>query len=377
MFIKNLQELFILNLKNIPGLRTDRKIVVIECDDWGSVRMPSKEVYKALLNSGISVDKGRYTKYDTLADKVDLECLFEILLNIKDKNGNHPVMTPMTVVANPDFQKIKGSDFTQYFYEPFTDTLQRYKRSPETFNTWKKGLDLGIFVPEFHGRDHISVQFWLQKLRDGDNKLKIAFDHEVVSINVDGMNPAVSEFRPEFYFNSPDQVKFLEDAISEGVKVFKSIFKYTPRAFAPANGIFHPVFEAKVAEEGLKYLNVSRFSRIPDKNGNLKLKFNRIGRETTLGLTYYTRNCAFEPTAPYYHGIGLTMKQIEAAFRWRKPANISTHRVNFVGGIDERNREKGLNELKILLKSIINNWPDVEFMSSADMLKLLSGQVIA
>ena len=33
------------NLLSIPGWRTNRHIVVIESDDWGSIRMPSKEVY--------------------------------------------------------------------------------------------------------------------------------------------------------------------------------------------------------------------------------------------------------------------------------------------------------------------------------------------
>ncbi|NTW32234.1 MAG: hypothetical protein HGB12_06370 [Bacteroidetes bacterium] len=33
---------------NIPGWRTDRKILVIESDDWGSIRMPSKETYSGL-----------------------------------------------------------------------------------------------------------------------------------------------------------------------------------------------------------------------------------------------------------------------------------------------------------------------------------------
>jgi hypothetical protein len=58
---------------------------------------------------------------------------------------------------------------------------------------------------------------------------------------------------------------------------------------------------------------------------------------------------------------------MEAAFRWKKPANISTHRVNFVGGIDEANREKGLKELKKLLNTIVKTWPDVEFMSTRDL----------
>ena len=32
------------NLLNIPGWRTKRKLVVIESDDWGAIRMPSKEI---------------------------------------------------------------------------------------------------------------------------------------------------------------------------------------------------------------------------------------------------------------------------------------------------------------------------------------------
>lgn len=65
------------------------------------------------------------------------------------------------------------------------------------------------------------------------------------------------------------------------------------------------------------------------------------------------------------------MKQIDAAFRWDKPANISTHRVNFSGGIDPLNRNFGLSELKKLLKAIVRKWPDVEFISSGDALEYM------
>lgn len=37
---------------NIPGWRSDRKIVVIESGAWGSVRMPSKILYEKLLKGG-------------------------------------------------------------------------------------------------------------------------------------------------------------------------------------------------------------------------------------------------------------------------------------------------------------------------------------
>ena len=95
------------NLVNIPGWRTNRKIVVIESDDWGSIRMPSREVYEALLSKGIPVDKFYFTKYDCLESEEDLQFLFETLSTIKDRNGAHPVITANSVVANPDFIRIE------------------------------------------------------------------------------------------------------------------------------------------------------------------------------------------------------------------------------------------------------------------------------
>lgn len=366
-----IKDKILLNIKNLPGPRTNRKIVVIECDDWGGIRMPSRRVYDLLIEKGLISPGDRYAKNDTLADKVDLEYLFDVLLSFKDRYGANAVMTPVTNVANPDFKRIKEAGFTEYFYEPFTYTLKKYSRHPDTFNTWMKGMELKIFVPEFHGREHISVHFWLQALSAKNSKLRFAFDNEVVSVKEKGLHPALDGFRPEFYFNSPDQKGYLKDSISDGINLFRNIFGYTPRAFIPSNSIFHPDFENTVYESDVKYLFVSHFNPIPDNNGKIVYKFYPSGKRNPYGLSYYTRNCAFEPTEPKYSGIELTMKQIEAAFRWGKPANISTHRVNFIGTLNEGNREKGLREMRSLLKAIVNRWPDVEFMSSADMFRVV------
>ncbi|MBK7480400.1 MAG: hypothetical protein IPI69_12245 [Bacteroidales bacterium] len=43
------------NLLNISGWRTRRKIVVFESDDWGSIRMPSMEVYSEFRNKGLNL----------------------------------------------------------------------------------------------------------------------------------------------------------------------------------------------------------------------------------------------------------------------------------------------------------------------------------
>jgi hypothetical protein len=367
MLTKNIKYSIILNLKNIPGSKVRGKYVIFECDDWGGIRMPSAKVYKKMLNAGIPIHNNRFNKYDILANKQDLEQLFEVLLSVKDKNGHPAVMTPVVNVANPDFIKIKASGFTEYYYEPFTETLRKYYAGEDIFKMWKEGIAQGIFTPESHGREHISVQHWLQKLREGDKMLIYAFDHEFVSVPVNGVHKAILEFRPEFYFNHPSQIAFFKNSIPDGINLFKKLFGYIPNAFVPSNSIFHPLLEKVIAESGIKNLYVKHFNPVPDKNGNLKMKYYRIGKLTSFGLKYYTRNCVFEPTDPAYRGICHTLRQIETAFRWGKPAIISTHRVNFVGGIEEKNRLKGLFELKLLLKEIINKWTDVEFKSSENM----------
>jgi hypothetical protein len=45
------------NLVNAIGWRTNRKIIVIESDDWGSIRMRNQKTFDELLKAGIRVDK--------------------------------------------------------------------------------------------------------------------------------------------------------------------------------------------------------------------------------------------------------------------------------------------------------------------------------
>ena len=85
------------------------------------------------------------------------------------------------------------------------------------------------------------------------------------------------------------------------------------------------------------------------------------------------RNVVFEPTEDRgIDWVEFTMKQIETAFRWKRPAIISSHRVNFCGHIEEMNREKGLLTLKKLLENIVTKWPDVEFMAADELGDLVS-----
>ena len=96
---------------NLRGWKTNRKIVVIESDDWGSIRMASLKSYTNLLKRGIPVNESKFTSLDGLERTDDLKQLFKILRKHHDTKGNHPVITACAVVANPDFKKIEASDF--------------------------------------------------------------------------------------------------------------------------------------------------------------------------------------------------------------------------------------------------------------------------
>ena len=114
------------NLLNISGWRTRRKIVVFESDDWGSIRMPSMEVYSEFRNKGLNLTQTDYNRLDSLESNDDLSMLFDVLRSYRDRNDRHPVFTANIVVGNPDFDRIRSSKFIEYYFEPVTETLKNY-----------------------------------------------------------------------------------------------------------------------------------------------------------------------------------------------------------------------------------------------------------
>jgi hypothetical protein len=72
--------------------------------------------------------------------------------------------------------------------------------------------------------------------------------------------------------------------------------------------------------------------------------------------------------------IGNCLKEIEIAFRWNKPAVISTHRVNYIGYLVPENRERSLKQLEVLLSSMLKRWPDIEFMTTSELGDLINNE---
>ena len=101
-------------IANLPALKTNRKLIFFLSDDWGSVRIKSLQDQKQLLDKGYQINS-RFDTFDTLESNSDMEALFEVLTKHKDSAGNHPVITAVTNVGNPDFKRIKDNNFDSCF----------------------------------------------------------------------------------------------------------------------------------------------------------------------------------------------------------------------------------------------------------------------
>jgi hypothetical protein len=363
MLIKNILSN---NLLNNFGWRTKRKIVIIDSDDWGGIRMPSKSVYEKLLTYGIPVNECPYCRNDSLASEEDLNSLFEVLLHFKDQSGNHPVITANCVLANPDFKKIKESNFNEYHYELFTETLKNYPNHPGSFKLWKKGIEENIFIPQLHGREHLNIKRWMSFLKSGSKETIDTFNLKLFGISTNITSEKRESYLAAFDSCNLEEVEEHKNIVKEAQYLFNKTFGFTSKSFVSPNYIWSPALESTLSDIGIKYIQGARVQRLP-KSGTTSRKIIRhyTGEYNLYSQLYLVRNCSFEPfEEKRMDYVNHCIQDIKNAFFWGKPAIICSHRANYIGFINQSNRDNNLRLLRDLLSKVLKNWPEVEFLTS-------------
>jgi hypothetical protein len=366
--IKKIKKLVSTNLTNIPGFRTSRKIVVIESDDWGSIRMPNIDVLAKLRDKGFKVDNCKYMLNDCLESNDDLEYLFNFLEGRQKK----PVITANFLTANPDFEKIKQADFQNYFNEPLEETLSRYPNHDNVKSLWLKGMANKYFVPQLHGREHLNVNVWMKDLQEGNEETNFAFNHNLFGVSTVATNVKRQSYQEAFGKNSgPYEVK--QKILSEANEQFKELFGFNSKTFIAPNYSWDRDVEIILKELGILYIQGSnvqkKYNPILEKT---EIHRHSLGEKNELNQKYLLRNVIFEPfSTKKAEWVSDSFKQIKNAFFWQKPAVISMHRVNFIGSLDPNNRKRNILLLNGLLNKIESEWPEVEYMSTEELSKLI------
>lgn len=357
---------------NWRAWQSDRRLIVIESDDWGTIRMPNKAALDRLATTNPEVLNDPFCRFDTLARQEDLERLFNVLQSVKDQKGSYPVLTANTIVANPIFKEIKDSDFRHYSYEPFAKTITNYY-DQQVLNTWQEGLKNGVFKPQLHGREHVHVPLWLKSLQAGDQQLAAAFAEGCfgVPLSDTGLNRRRNLMSALDEYDLPDEAAFQAQAIQEGAQLFEDYFGYRSTSFIAPAYIWSARSEQVLQGVGVRLLQGLPLQYAPSSRGYQK-KLRYVGQRNKLGQQYNVRNVFFEPALkPDHDWATEVLAKIEVAFQGKRPAVIGTHRINFIGAIDQKNADQNLSTLSSLLKSIVKKWPDVEFISTADLADML------
>ena len=282
------------------------------------------------------------------------------------------------MVANPVFDKIKENGYMEYVYEPYTETCKRYNNHDRVYDLWKKGIEERLFVPIFHGREHLNVQRWLRALRNGNQSTLFAFECGVTGIYNGINNEPIPEFQAAFDIDTVADLPYQKEVIKTGLDLFEQLYGYRSKYFVPTNGPFNNSLEKDLFEAGIKYINTGKKQREPLGDGQYRINTRYLGTKNQYGQIYLTRNCFFEPSAngdespADWKWVDSCLKEIEIAFRWHKPATISSHRVNYIGYLHPENRENGLRQLSELLSRMLKRWPDIEFMTSSELGDLIA-----
>lgn len=364
------------HLAYLPGWHTQRRILIIESDDWGSVRTSDKRSLEILARRFPDSVGDPYNQVDALEGDADLEALFDTLDGVRDVQGRPALVTANSVVANPDFKRIKEAQFTRYFHEPVSATRERYPGRTRVTEIIRQGMDAGLYRPQLHGREHLNIARWLKGLSSGTPELLAAFECGMFGVTITSRRTGRGNVMAALDFDSISELRNHREILCEAQHMFKNQYGYLSSSFIPPSYVWHKAHHPVFSSMGIKYLQGLAFRFSPGKPGqDLHRTFRYLGMGKPRQLIHLVRNAFFEPSLrPDADEADRCLKRIAEVFRFGRPAIVGSHRLNFMGSIDESNRRRGLAQLEKLLRAVLKRWPSVEFMSSDQLGDLISGR---
>ncbi len=356
-------------LKNIPGYKTNRKLLAFAVDDYGNLRVRSKETQQKLIDFGMPA-VSIFDKLDTLETENDLAALFDVLSKFRDRNDNPACFSAYALCCNPNYEEIANQNFTSYISELLTDTFKKVPQGTQAWEAWQHGMKSKMLIPAFHGREHLNIRLVSDALRNNDTKIRFAFANGTFS-NIE------SKRFPSFYaaFDQVDSsdTTLHKNIIVDGLQKFEQVFGFRASNFnAPGGRESHDLHQTLV-QEGIQFIDSGFEKMITLPHGKVQKQYMWMGKNTKDNLKVILRNAVFEP-ASNPNAVADAFKQIQIAFTLKKPAVVSSHRVNFSGSIDENNRLNNLTNLDALLQLVKKAYPDVEFVSTAELGNIMKGK---
>jgi len=358
---------------NLRGWRTRRKLLIIESDDWGAIRMPSRDAWERLLAAGIRVDRSRYDSLDCLESKADFQALMNVIDAHRDVHGRPAIFTLNTVMGNPDFAAIEQDNFQRFHHQNLFDSYEEYY-GENLRNAWASAMSKDLIRPQFHAREHLNVPLWMNSLQRGHPETKLAFDNCFYGLKTDTGSPNQCNYLSAYWPDSQQHLMEIQKIVANGVEIFQETFGYRSETFVACNYVWPEKLERHLLELGIYAIQTQRGQLTPDPRmgGRAKVRRHYVGKTGAYGQVFSVRNVLLEPFLDdSEEWPKRALGQVRQAFRLGKPAVVSSHRINYVSGLSTKHRDRSLRFLSAFLNEVAREWPDVEFLSSCDLARLL------
>ncbi|QUC68209.1 hypothetical protein [Aristaeella hokkaidonensis] len=359
---------------NRKSAHINKRILVIESDDWGSIRTPSQSTLKELFAIGDNPYKEPFIANDAIESEQDIIELCNTLSKFVDKNKRPLVFTANYSLCNADFSKI--TETKKYARETFIETYKTSFKGDNTYNTLKEKINRGFIWPQLHCLEHLSVQRWMKALNNHDKDTRIAFEHRMYGIGASHNEHNKYGYMDTFNYCSYEELLYLKNSIQEATKLFEKIFGFRSKSFVASCYVWDNNIEKALYENGVTQIQTGLFQFKPyiyDGGKYTKIR-HYTGEKNEFGQIYTVRNCEFEPCfgGNIDNICEKCISQIEYAFSHNYPAIISSHRCNYIDRINPGNRTRSLKALEKIMEYIIKKYPDIVFMTSDELGEYLN-----
>ncbi|MBK9332899.1 MAG: hypothetical protein IPM96_10980 [Ignavibacteria bacterium] len=329
--------------------RFDQKIIVIESDDWGLER--------ALENSSIDFFKKKFgaVKFsrwtlDALETKEDMEMLFDLMESYKNKSLHPPVITANFITHN-----IKHSSESELKFIPISEGFNR--GSEDVREIYKTGIQKKYIFPQLHGYSHYN----LTKLNE------YFYTDEGIEFYANGFLTGRSTIKGNMKFLQGELSHENKDLkIEESCDEFLRMFGFKSDTVIPPTYILDNEASERLKQCGITMLQSSNRLLKSDGSRYTVPYFRRKN-----GFVWSVRNARLDPHEDYGFNSDQCIADIGKSFNNRLPAIIDFHRVNISGRYAPAYRDKTLSELKKLFDKIYVQWPEVKFLNSSVLNKII------
>lgn len=337
--------------------------LVIESDDWGACEYaPTREIWET-MKASIPADSFPSIGNSKLESAEEINALCSLLERFPGSDGIPATLTAFICLANPDYQKIRESNFEHYFDIPIDQGFPPAWGGENVMKTWLEWIARGIVSPEFHTRlHHTHPTRWLSLLRENSpegEEARRRFDQEIYWRG---------KHDPEYADMSPFM---MNEWFVPALKTFQRLFGSLPNAAITSDAT--PLTEIIWAANGIQSFCLRNFS-IPGGEPIVyhTKPWNNQDPSTPMGawnpqtdMVYLNRNIFFEPAFDPDYSFEKTIEHIHAVWERNEPAVVSSHRLNYANWNSEI-AERGFTELERLLKEV-SRTKNVRFFSTREI----------